>query len=109
MEKQKFKICIPNYFENCEYIHPLQQRKVSELVNYLKDNENVNKIIIFGSSVTNSCHNYSDVDIYLDLKENKRVINKAFDFVFDKITNFMADDRLMKEINTKGVTVYERK
>lgn len=108
MEKIKFKVCIPNYFMNCEYIHPLQQRKVAELIDYLSKDDNVNKIIIFGSSVTDKCHNYSDVDFYLDLKEDKRVISKAFDFVFDKLTNFIVDDRLMKEINNKGVVVYER-
>ena len=32
----KYKIVIKNPFKNCEYIYPIQQAKVKELIEYLK-------------------------------------------------------------------------
>lgn len=105
----KWKIVIKNPFKNCSFIYPIQQKKVNELIEYLKQDENVKSIIIFGSSVTSKCHVGSDVDIYVELYENKPPIkDKYFNFVFDLWTNFMVDERLKNEILTKGVVVYER-
>lgn len=104
----KYKVVINNPFENCEYIYPIQQRKVKELVDYLKNNKNIKSIIIFGSSVTNKCHIGSDVDIYVTLKKDEKIIDRYFNFVFDLWTNFTADEHLKKEIYKKGVIVYEQ-
>lgn len=106
--RKRWKICVQPSFQNCEYIYPIQQKKVKELVNYLKENENVIRIVVFGSSVTESCHAGSDVDIYLDLKKEEYPIKKAFHFVFDLWTNYTVDDRLYQEIESKGVVVYEQ-
>lgn len=104
-----WKVVVNEEFLNCKYVYPIQQRKVLELINYLKQNENVKKIIIFGSSVTNKCHAMSDVDIYVELKENQtKLIKKYFDFAFDLWTNFTVDERLLNEILMKGVIVYEQ-
>ena len=104
-----WKIVVKEEFLNCKYIYPIQQRKVLELINYLKTNENVKKIIIFGSSVTNKCRAMSDVDIYIELKENQtKLIQRYFDFAFDLWTNYSVDDRLLNEILKKGVVVYEQ-
>lgn len=32
----KYKIVINNPFKNCEFVYPIQQRKIKELVEYLK-------------------------------------------------------------------------
>lgn len=104
----KWKIVINNPFKNCSLIYPIQQRKVNELIQYFKQDKNVKKIIIFGSSITNKCHVGSDVDIYVELAEDKAIIkDKYFDFVFDLWTNFAVDERLKNEILKKGVIVYE--
>lgn len=106
----KYKIVIQNPFENCELIYPIQQRKVKELIEYLKTNNNVETIIVFGSSVSDRCHVGSDVDIYVKLKQNNKdkLIKKYFNFVFDLWTNFTVDEHLKKEIYKKGVVVYEQ-
>ena len=106
----KFKICIDKPFINCERIYPIQQNKVKQLIDCIKDNDNVNKVIIFGSSVTSKCHIGSDVDVYMELKENKHQspINKYLPFEFDYWNNFLVDERLKNEIIKKGVVVYER-
>lgn len=104
------RICISNPFLNCDKIHPLQQRKISELLSTLLPNDNIKKIVIFGSSVTNKCHMGSDVDIYIELMNNtkERLVNKLLPFKFDLWTNYMIDERLKKEINSKGVLIYGR-
>lgn len=106
---EKWNIVIKEPFMNCDRIYPLQQRKISELIAYLKDNKNVQKIIIFGSSVTSRCNINSDVDIYVELKEKENLLkDKYFNFLYDLWTNFDVDDRLYNEIQKKGVVVYEK-
>lgn len=105
----KFNVVINEPFKNCEHIYPIQQRKVKEFIEYLKENKNVKSIIIFGSSVTTACHIGSDVDIYVTLSKKEKIINKYFDFLYDLWTNFSADENLKKEIFKKGVIVYEQK
>ena len=106
---KRWKIVIKNSFKNCEFIYPIQQKKVSQIIEYLKTNEYVNKVIIFGSSVTERCTINSDVDIYVELTKNINIFkNKYFNFVYDLWTNFQVDENLYKEIKEKGVVVYEK-
>jgi len=92
---------------NCEKIYPLQQKSIQKIVDSLKDNNNIKKIIIFGSSVTTKCHINSDIDIYLELKENKKINFPFVERAYDYWNNFTVNDLLMKEIQDKGVIVYE--
>ncbi len=109
MLRTAWNIMIDNPFKNCMFVHPLQQKKVSELLEVLKQNNNIKFVPLFGSSVQTSCHVNSDVDIYVHLdKEESGLLKKSFDFPIDLWTNFMADKRLKTEIAKKGVLVYER-
>ena len=57
MERQnEWKSFLKTPFKNCRYIYPIQQKKVEKMINHLKNNDNVIKIIVFGSSVTSKCH-----------------------------------------------------
>jgi predicted nucleotidyltransferase len=110
-----YKICINNPFLNCEKVHPLQQRGVSELLDAL-DKSYVNAVWLFGSSVTDRCHNDSDIDIYVELdlpedvdKENPRLVMHYVPYVYDLWTNYLADENLKNEIFRTGVMVYEGK
>ena len=103
------KVCIDNPFMNCDKIHPLQQRKVRQLYDELSAKDNVQEIIIFGSSVTNRCHTGSDVDLYVTLKNDEnRLINSYMQFLFDLWTNYSVDERLLNEIKKTGVKIYDR-
>lgn len=104
----QYKVVVDDPFKNCEYIYPIQQRKVKEFVDYFKINKNVRSIMIFGSSVTERCHSGSDVDIYVTLDKNEKIIDKYFDFVYDLWTNFTVDKDLKEEIFKTGVLVYEQ-
>ena len=106
---KKWKIVVKDTFKNCEYIYPIQQKKVLQIIEYLKNNKYVNKIIIFGSSVTEKCTINSDVDIYVELTKNMNIFkDKYFNFIYDLWTNFQVDEKLYKEIKEKGVVVYEK-
>ncbi len=107
-QKYEWEIFINHPFLNCKKIHPMQQKKVRILIDSLQTDHNVEKIVIFGSSVSGKCHVDSDVDIYITLKENKRIRINVCDFLYDVWTNFTVDNRMRKEIDEKGVTVYER-
>lgn len=100
-----WKICIEKPFLNCERVYPIQQRKVNSLINDLTANNSIDRIIIFGSSVTDRCHIGADVDIYVESEDDIK-LNNIYDFEYDLWTNKSADERLKKEISSKGVIVY---
>lgn len=101
----KWKICVKKPFKNFDRIYPIQQRKVSCLINDLIKNNKIDKIIIFGSSITDRCHISSDVDIYAESDDDVSLSN-SYDFKYDLWTNKTVDERLKKEIYSKGVVVY---
>ena len=89
--------------------YPIQQKKVKQMINKIKDDSNVEKIVVFGSSVQDTCHMGSDVDFYIVLKQDQKITFKeTLSFMYDIWTNYTVDSRMYEEITKKGVTVYER-
>ena len=108
-QKKEWRVCIQDPFDNCEKIYPIQQKKVQQMISNLKDDTNVEKIIVFGSSVQDTCHTGSDVDFYIVSKQDRKIIFKeTLSFIYDIWTNYTVDSRMYEEIKKKGVTVYER-
>lgn len=105
----KWKICIKEPFQNCEYIYPIQQKKISHLLSFFKQDTNIKSVYVFGSSISERCHIGSDIDLYLDLEEDKKVYYEANDFAVDLWTNYTVDKRLYEEIMKGCVLVYERR
>lgn len=50
-------------FLNCQYIHPLKQRALSETVSKAKDFPSVSYLVVFGSTITERCWDGSDIDL----------------------------------------------
>lgn len=96
-----------NYL-NQNLIFPTQQKDVGALVRELSMHDDVNKIIIFGSSVTSACNPWSDIDIYAELSSERILHVPHFEVPVDLWTNFDVDERLLNEITEKGVLVYEK-
>ena len=46
-ERKSWKVCIKSPFQNCSKIYPIQQQKVFQIVEHLKKNTNVKRVIIF--------------------------------------------------------------
>ena len=97
-------------YQNITRIFPTQQADVGRMIDVCKDDANIQKIIIFGSSVTPLCNPWSDIDIYFEMKEPPQRYPSigSHTAVFDKWDNFSVDENLKREIDEKGVVVYER-
>lgn len=106
--KDNFNITIKNPFLNCDKIYPIQQLRVANLLENFKLDANVNNVIIFGSSITNTCCIDSDLDVYLELKKDKKVHINKLDYELDLWNNYTVSEELLNEIIDKGVVVYER-
>ena len=108
-QKKEWRVSIQDPFDNCEKIYPIQQKKVKQMINNIKEDSNVEKIVVFGSSVQDTCHMGSDVDFYIVLKQDQKITFKeTLSFMYDIWTNYTVDSRMYEEITKKGVTVYER-
>lgn len=105
-ERTRWRVVIDDPFDHCDRVHPLQQRKVRELIDDMAFDPSVRAITLFGSSVTERCHPGSDVDVYVEMEHEGNPISQVHDFPFDLWTNYTADDRLKAEIENKGVRVY---
>ena len=105
-----WKVCVDagKVFRNVELIFPTQQADVSKIIHVFSKVENVEKIIVFGSSVTAACNPWSDIDLFVQMDEEIRLRKPKTGVPIDLWTNFDVDENLMEEINETGVVVYER-
>ena len=97
-------------------IHEIKKEYVSECVEISKENKDIKKIIIYGSSVREDCTTESDIDICLVMENDYNRLSlhytivkiiKACDHncdivVYDKLT-----DKFKEVVKNTGVIVYE--
>lgn len=102
-------VCIDRPFDQCQRVYPTQQRKVRELIDDIARDDAVESITVFGSSVTERCHRGSDVDVYVEMSNERNPVTETHDFPFDLWTNYTADEGLKAEIAKRGVTVYGKR
>ena len=114
-----FPIVVENLNYQANRIHPLMQRVVNDIYEYVKTNNSIEKVIIFGSAINIRCNNKSDIDVALKIRNecfNIEYRNKISEKI-QEISNFNADiiwlntidknSRLYENISKKGVVVYE--
>ena len=114
-----FPVIIENNNYECNRIHPLKQKIVNDIYNALSNNNIIEKVIIFGSSVNIRCNNKSDIDIALKIKEehfNRENQNEISELI-QEITEYNSDiiwlntldinSKLFDNIKMKGVVIYE--
>ena len=97
-------------FPNLNRIHPLMQRNVAKLYNELKSDENIERVILYGSALDFRCNSNSDIDLYIE-KYNTDLKVKSLpdlEFEIDIIFNLDKSSRLYKEIDKMGLTLFER-
>lgn len=104
--------------KNIEKINPIKRDQVVSCIRIAQRSPKVVKMIIFGSSVREDCSPASDVDICLvingttkcmEMYELARDINYACDYNCDILKYHKLNDKFKKEIESKGVVVYELK
>ena len=94
-------------------IHRYQQRNVARLLAGAPTLTSVERIVVFGSSVTYKCHCHSDLDIavkwlYFDGMEQNSLRMSVRESDVDML-NIEEDSeyRIQREIRDKGVIVYD--
>lgn len=103
-----WKILVKTPFMNCEKVHPLQQKKVDFILSQLKNDESIEKVILFGSSITHRCHVGSDIDLYIEKTSESKILLDKKEYLIDIWTNFTVDKRLKEEIYRTGIVIYEK-
>lgn len=98
-----------------DQINRRKKTMVEACVHIAREEKNIRRMIIFGSSVTDQCNENSDLDICLDMTsdlvgmETYRTlskINKACAWNCDIPFYDRLQGQLKKEIDQKGVVVY---
>lgn len=62
----KFNKIVTADVMNIEYIHPLKQKIIVEIVEKAQKDSGVKSIQVFGSAITNACDFESDLDLCID-------------------------------------------
>ena len=97
-------------FPNVNRIHPLMQRNVAKLYNELKSDENIERVILYGSALDFRCNSNSDIDLYIEKYNTDLKVKSLPDLEceIDIIFNLDKSSRLYKEIDKMGLTLFER-
>lgn len=98
-------------FLNAEYVHPLKQDLVQEFQQDFEGDANIKAAIVFGSGVEFRCNSYSDLDLCIERYDTDKAFRyraaddgKPVDIVYaDRI-----GERLRREIEEKGIVVFDR-
>lgn len=112
----------PDSFSGVDRIHPLKQREVKEIVDTAREDANVRRIVIFGSSVRYDCNETSDLDICIDwtrdcydadgvlmpfTRNMRKAITAATGGKADVVNYAYLDGTDVKQAVQEGVLVYE--
>lgn len=99
-------------FPNAQFVHPCKQEDVQAIYDSMIKQDNIVLLVVFGSSVTLGCHVPSDVDIYIETRDNKMMyelpyseLKSEVDVVMN-LTNW--NYGVAKEIAEKGIVLFDR-
>lgn len=95
-------------FPGVNYIHPLKQREVEQLIEKMRECPQIMKAVVFGSSTESRCTPFSDIDVLLygePCPFQAPVNESAYDILWER--NLPADAEIRDVIAREGVVVYE--
>lgn len=96
-------------FPHCNRVHPLMQRRTQILLEEWKKDPNILKIVLFGSALEFRCSSFSDLDVYVEKKDPELPVSEPdLGCELDILCNLDHSSRLYKEIEKKGLLLYER-
>ncbi len=98
-------------FLNAEYVHPLKQDLVQEFQRDFERDANIKAAIVFGSGVEFRCNSYSDLDLCIERYDPEKPFHYDAAGNGEAVDIIYADrmgDRLRREIEEKGIVVYDR-
>ena len=53
-------------FRDANRVHPLMQKRVEKLLHEFAKDQNIRRVVLFGSSLEFRCSSHSDIDLYLE-------------------------------------------
>ena len=94
-------------------VYKEMQRRVEKLIRELAKDQNIRRLILFGSSLEFRCGSNSDIDLYIEKYDpEKKLANlPECDCETDIITNLPPDNKLYQKIEQTGLGalgVFER-
>ena len=97
-------------FQNANRIHPLMQTRVEKLIQSIRKDDNVRRLIIYGSSLQFRCSSNSDIDLYIEKYDKGRKLKELpeLECEIDIITNLPPTSGLYQEIDRTGLILFER-
>ena len=116
------RVVDPSSFKNVNRIHPIKQKAVRDIVAVAKDDIQVKKIIIFGSSTRFDCDVTSDLDICIDWQDDcydedgvlkpftgnmRKAISSITKGRADVVNMGYLDGTVVEDAVKEGVIVYE--
>lgn len=118
-KKFYFPIIVNNDNYECDRIHPLMQKKINDIYNLVSKKHEIEKVIIFGSSVNIRCNKKSDIDIAIKIKpayfnrENQNIISEEIQEISEYNSDIVwlntmdSNITLYNNIYSTGVIIYE--
>lgn len=97
-------------FHNANRVHPLMQRRVQKLLHELGKDQNIRRLILFGSSIEFRCSSTSDIDLYIEKLDPEKKLTHfpELDCETDVVTNLPPENRLYQQIMQNGLVLFER-
>lgn len=125
MERYLFNQVTHSSYKVLQYVHPLQQQYIHELIKRAISISQVSALIVFGSSIDRYCTSDSDIDLLIiveaetitdELEKNIRMklrkdILKAMDLFVETKESFkdkMKSESLYRQIYQDGLVVYDK-
>jgi len=97
-------------FPDANRIHPIMQKRVDTLIRILSRDNNIRKVVLFGSSLEFRCDSSSDIDLYIEKFDKDKKMENLPDLgcEVDVITNLSPESGLYQEIDKTGLLLFER-
>ena len=106
------------------YVHPVQVKHIKNLLNCGLPPQ-INYVILFGGSVSLTCHPYSDLDLYLLGEEDvdvyelrsyfssiRKQVGKPIDILYSTLRDFLEDRKVLGSVECRaweeGVVIYAK-
>lgn len=106
-----FEVLAPTDVENINRIHPLKQKEVISIVEKLREEEPIKRIVVFGSAVEFRCSSRSDIDLYIETDDSDYRILLPYEKLeseVDLLRDLDHGTRLFRQIEKTGIVVFER-
>lgn len=97
-------------FPDANRVHPLMQERVERIYRAARMDENLSRLVLYGSSLEFRCSSASDIDLYAESVDPDQPLDflPDLDCEVDLVTNLPHDSRLYREIDRTGLLLYEK-